>query len=596
MNLPSLSLPDPSKPIEDQDLLVLFAMCIFGEARGESLIARRAVAQVVLNRAQHPHVVFGSKNCGQFDANLRAVILRPGQFSSLYPGDPNYQKLWFPLAHSAPQVWERCLQCASDALAAKDCADTLTANSDHYFDDSILPPSWASPAKQTVKIGRLNFFRLYLPHPGEPSPENAPPSSGSSPDASLRPLPRKELTETQNPACDLSAGSHPSAKILPERATTLPACPALPQGLPGSEPAGPEETPATGPQSPRPPMSSPAPKSLCALICGPRSYPWYGWGRRLSLLTGNLFRYVLEHLTSRAAAVNKFTASAVRARFQPCRNTSRENRASAPEVHPVSAHIPSTRRGFLFPFAPRLVSESGILNSEFVSSLVLGFRNFTFRVLSAPQRRTVNSRSFKPMEQKPSKRVQSRTGLPILAATRALALPALLAFVLFAAACSDMEKNAYRVLAVTQAEYETLQDKAAESAARNLISEQQWERFQVLGHRFIAAHNSAVDAFALWSKSKQPADTARLQAMLDLLPGLIADINALVQSFSAPNLVPQLSPNGTTIPVPADPAIQPQLDRPSDPEPRPVRIIPSPGNHGDRLLRRGSVFSSAIAR
>ena len=104
MNVSSLSLPDPSQPIEDQDLRVLFAMCIFGEARGESELARRAVAQVILNRATHPNLLFGSKTFRSFEANLRGVILRPGQFSSLNPADPNYAQLWSPLSHAAPEL------------------------------------------------------------------------------------------------------------------------------------------------------------------------------------------------------------------------------------------------------------------------------------------------------------------------------------------------------------------------------------------------------------------------------------------------------------------------------------------------------------
>ena len=141
-------------------------MCVFGEARGESDAARRAVAQVALNRARHPHVVFGSRDGAAFEENLRRVILRPGQFSCFHPSDPNYQKLLRPYEAEDAAVWESCLRCAEEALAQWNEPDMLTANSDHYFDDSIQPPSWADPAKRTVKLGRLNFYRLYLPAPG----------------------------------------------------------------------------------------------------------------------------------------------------------------------------------------------------------------------------------------------------------------------------------------------------------------------------------------------------------------------------------------------------------------------------------------------
>ena len=164
----AMPLPDPGKPLAEQDPTVLLAMCVFGEARGESEDAQRAVAQVALNRAQFPHPVFGSRAGAAWEDNLRRVLLRRGQFSSFEPADLNYPKLLRPLDSEDARVWARCLRCAAAALAAKEQEDTLTANSDHYFDDSIQPPSWADPAKRTVKLGRLNFYRLYLPPPCPP--------------------------------------------------------------------------------------------------------------------------------------------------------------------------------------------------------------------------------------------------------------------------------------------------------------------------------------------------------------------------------------------------------------------------------------------
>jgi spore germination cell wall hydrolase CwlJ-like protein len=170
----SIPLPDPNKSFASQEPDVLLAMCLFGEARGESDDARRAVAQVVLNRAQFAHPVFGSRPGADFAENLRRVILKPRQFSCFLPGDPNCAKLLRPLDHERPEVWARCLRAAQEALANRDQQDTLTHNSDHYFDDSLQPPHWADPAKQTVQIGRLRFYRLYLPMP---KPEAVTPPS-----------------------------------------------------------------------------------------------------------------------------------------------------------------------------------------------------------------------------------------------------------------------------------------------------------------------------------------------------------------------------------------------------------------------------------
>lgn len=144
---------------------MLLAMCLFGEARGESDRALRAVAQVVLNRARTAHRVFGSQADQNFEENLRRVILKPYQFSCFLPDDPNSAKLLRPLEHESAAVWRRCVETAEQALAQADEPDTLTLNADHYFDESLQTPSWADPTKQTVLIGRLRFYRLYLPKP-----------------------------------------------------------------------------------------------------------------------------------------------------------------------------------------------------------------------------------------------------------------------------------------------------------------------------------------------------------------------------------------------------------------------------------------------
>jgi hypothetical protein len=155
--------PNPAISLSDHPPVVLLAMCLFGEARGESEETRAAVAQVVVNRARHAHRVFGSRRGLMFHENVVSVLTRPFQFSCFLTSDVNYVKLFDPLAYEQYSVWANCLTIASEALRSEKLQDTLTHNSDHYFDDSIEPPTWADPAKETVKFGRLRFFRLYLP-------------------------------------------------------------------------------------------------------------------------------------------------------------------------------------------------------------------------------------------------------------------------------------------------------------------------------------------------------------------------------------------------------------------------------------------------
>ena len=358
------ALPDPGKPIAEQELSVLLAMCLFGEARGESDLARRAVAQLLLNRARNPRRVFGSKPGADFAENLRRVILQPWQFSCFNPSDPNRAKLLHPLDHAEPQAWERCLRCAQEALRSsapgKQPRDALTANSDHYFDDSIRPPYWANPAKQTVKIGRLTFYRLYL----------SPPA--------VAPLP------------GLPPTSHPFG-----------------------------DAPAAAPDAP---------------------------------------------------------------------SGSRLNTSLPPPASPSAGNIrpgPSRRHGRI----GRLATLVAGLLAPF-RSLPTGDRRGKLRI-----------------------------------ATAAMGLSLLLA------ACNDFERAAYQTLAVTKAEYQTIQRHVAEATVQGLITTEQWNRFQAAGHRFINAHNAAADAFALWSRTKSDGDADRLEAMLEILPRLIREINSLVESL-----------------------------------------------------------------
>jgi hypothetical protein len=160
-----LLLPEPERGLTGQEPAVLLAMCLFGEARGESDAALAAVAQVALNRARNPHRVFGSRPEWSFEENLRRVILKPRQFSCFHPSDPNFIKLLRPLEYESAATWARCVKAAQQALTRADEPDALTLNSDHYFDDSLPSPSWADPSKQTVILGRLRFYRLYLPTP-----------------------------------------------------------------------------------------------------------------------------------------------------------------------------------------------------------------------------------------------------------------------------------------------------------------------------------------------------------------------------------------------------------------------------------------------
>ncbi len=146
-----IKLPKPNAALIDQADDVLLAMLIFGEARGEAEAGRIGVAWVAKNRADHPR---------WWGKILREVILKRGQFSCFLPDDPNLPKLLLPLKYEPFPIWDSCYRVARGILDGE--IPDITQTSDHYFDDSIQPPKWARPDKMTVKIGRLNFYRIEL--------------------------------------------------------------------------------------------------------------------------------------------------------------------------------------------------------------------------------------------------------------------------------------------------------------------------------------------------------------------------------------------------------------------------------------------------
>lgn len=140
-------LPNPDLPFEKQDRDVLLAMCLWGEARGESLLGIAAVACTILNRMKKKGV------------GVAEVVLARKQFSSFNEDDPNRNKLAYPLANDHAAAWEKCYCIAHLALngALKDITDGST----HYYADSLpKPPYWADPAKgweQKAKVDKHTF-------------------------------------------------------------------------------------------------------------------------------------------------------------------------------------------------------------------------------------------------------------------------------------------------------------------------------------------------------------------------------------------------------------------------------------------------------
>lgn len=146
----SAPLPNPDLPFEQQDPVVLYAMCVWGEARGvATLQGKIAQAFVVSNRV----------GCnGKYGEGFAGVILKPYQFSCFNANDPNRAKLLEPLKHDSVQTWEACYTAAY--MVYKGNVSDPSLGGIFYFSEplKVAPKAWGNVIF-TAQIDGLHFFK-----------------------------------------------------------------------------------------------------------------------------------------------------------------------------------------------------------------------------------------------------------------------------------------------------------------------------------------------------------------------------------------------------------------------------------------------------
>lgn len=146
---PAQNLDRRRQPTQiDQDIDVL-ARTIYGEARGEPVRGKEAVAAVIMNRVR-----LAKRRGGYWWGNdIQAVCQKPWQFSCWNDNDPNCEKLLAVTRDNT--VFKTCLRVARRAVrgALKD----PTRGSTHYHTLNVDPP-WSSGRAPVVIIGRHRFF------------------------------------------------------------------------------------------------------------------------------------------------------------------------------------------------------------------------------------------------------------------------------------------------------------------------------------------------------------------------------------------------------------------------------------------------------
>ena len=137
-------------PPRDQAVEIL-ARTVWGEARGEPVAGKEAVAAVVLNRvalAEKPQFRWWGKT-------VVGVCLAPFQFSCWNADDPNFPKLFN--VRGADPVYATCLRTARRAVS--NVLKDPTGGATHYHRRGIYP-KWAQNAVPLCEIGNHVFYRI----------------------------------------------------------------------------------------------------------------------------------------------------------------------------------------------------------------------------------------------------------------------------------------------------------------------------------------------------------------------------------------------------------------------------------------------------
>lgn len=128
--------------ITPEDVFIM-ARTVYGEGRGESYHAKKAIAHVIINRTR--------KKIGDRDHSLAATCLRYWQFSAWLEEDPNRQKMID--ANINNRLFRECLRACLEALDE----DDFTKGSDHYH-AAYMMPYWAEGKHPALRLDGHLFY------------------------------------------------------------------------------------------------------------------------------------------------------------------------------------------------------------------------------------------------------------------------------------------------------------------------------------------------------------------------------------------------------------------------------------------------------
>ncbi|MDA0304928.1 MAG: cell wall hydrolase [Proteobacteria bacterium] len=125
------------------------ARTLYGEARGEPVRGKEAVAAVIMNRVRRARERRGY----WWGMTAEEVCLRPWQFSCWNDNDPNRAKI--EAVGKDNRNFQSCLRIARRALAGT--LKDRTGGATHYHAIGATPP-WAKDRQPSAYIGRHKFY------------------------------------------------------------------------------------------------------------------------------------------------------------------------------------------------------------------------------------------------------------------------------------------------------------------------------------------------------------------------------------------------------------------------------------------------------
>lgn len=134
---------------------ILFALCLWREARGCTLAEIEAIANVISNRAADPQKRFGK--------DLVSVITAKDQFTSISPPVNITRNEWVNATKwpgSEDAEFLACCAIADSFGQATNGADPTKGATNYYSVPIEDVPDWADPDKMTLSIGSFRFFKL----------------------------------------------------------------------------------------------------------------------------------------------------------------------------------------------------------------------------------------------------------------------------------------------------------------------------------------------------------------------------------------------------------------------------------------------------